>query len=77
MKCLWYSGVGVQQWCWGRPGSWGMERSYGIWEEGRLKEMGLLNTYLTLVENLGLDLKNRSRVRDLVSTSHFEDAGIH
>lgn len=54
-----------------------MERSYGIWEEGRLREMGLLNTYLTLVANLGLDLKNRSRVRDLVSTSHFEDAGIH
>lgn len=54
-----------------------MERSYGDWKEGRLREMGLINTYLILVANLGLDLKNRSRVRDLVLTCHCEDAGTH
>lgn len=49
----------------------------GGWKEGRLREMGLRNTYLILVVNLGLDLKNRSAIRDLVPTSHCEFARTH
>ena len=53
-----------------------MERSYGEWKEGRLQEMGLGTICLVLIMTWGLDLKNRSGVRDLVPTPHREDAGI-
>lgn len=55
----------------------GWKEVIGTGKKAGSEKMGLRNTYLILVVNLGLDLKNRSRVRDWVPTSHCEYAGTH
>lgn len=50
-----------------------MEISYWEWKEDRLRDMNLETIYLILFSNWGLDHKNRSQVRVLISPSYCED----